>query len=58
MQTGNYFLKHFESGIAPIPKQKTLDLKRIAPNAALFTSIHLNGSEENIDISSQVNKHH
>ena len=34
-------------------KEKILDLKKIAPNAAFFTSINLNDSAQNNDCSSQ-----
>ena len=34
-------------------KEKILDLKKIAPNAAFFTSINLNDSAQNNDFSSQ-----
>ena len=53
IQASKYCIKNFESSIVTLFRKKILNLKKIAPNAAFFTSINLDSSAENIDISSQ-----
>ena len=48
-----YRLVIIVSKILNFQEEKILNLKKIAPDAAFFTSIHLDNSAENIDISSQ-----